>query len=182
MNRLSKEQTLKQAQLALDNVAVQRRARYYAENLRLRPPHLHEGVVLHETAQALMLRQYALHGDFFKAQDAYKVEWRQAREIVADHIKIARVAFKHDRGARQKLGLMERRKNDLAGWIAQAYTFYDAALADADIINRLATFGIISAALELGRQQVAALHTHDATRQQLKSATTPYGPPARCGI
>jgi len=48
-------------------------------------------------------------------------------------------------------GLSARRQYDLAGWLGQAQQFYNGALTDTDILNRLAAFGVTPAALEAGR-------------------------------
>jgi len=74
-------------------------------------------------------------------------------------VKIARVALKSDRGARQKLDLDGKRKVIISGWIIQAKQFYANALADAGITAKLAEFGITAEKLQSGQQQVAQVET-----------------------
>jgi hypothetical protein len=161
---------LKQAQIALDNARTDADLAEALATFGYNPARLQQGNLLREAAQTHMQRQYALYGNFIAAQDAYKESWRQTRLTYMDYIKIARVALKDDRGVRQVLGLAAPRRYDLAGWITQAQLFYKAALADTDILSRLAIFGITSAMLELGRQQVAMVDAQDATRQQQKGS------------
>ena len=47
------------------------------------------------------------------------------------------MALEHDRGALQALHLIGRRKQTLAGWIAQAQQFYAATLANGAVLYKL---------------------------------------------
>ncbi len=170
MSTLSMEQKLTRAQIAIDNVLADADLVDALASFGYNTARLHQGSALRETARTMMRQQRAIYGNFFEAQEIYKGARQQMRLGYMDHIKIARVAFKQDRGARQTLGLAAPRRFDLAGLIVQARLFYDAALADTDILSRLATFGITSATLASGHEQVIAVSARDAARQQHKGS------------
>jgi len=166
MSKRSIERTLALAQVALDNALADADLAAALLTFGYDTSRLNQGIALRDAAQTLVQQQRAAYGDLFAAQDVYKTAWQQARAPYIDLIKIARVAFEHDRGARQTLGLATRRRADLAGWHVQAQQFYDGALARADILHQLAIYGITPAMLEAGRQRVATVLACDAARRQ----------------
>ena len=79
-----------------------------------------------------------------------------------------RVAFKKEPGVATKLALNGRRKESFSGWLEQANLFYDNALANPDILNGLAKFGITEEKLQAGKTQVEELAALNAAQEKEK--------------
>jgi hypothetical protein len=170
MSRTSIEWKLARAQVAIDNALTEADLAAALATFGYDAARLRQGLALRETAQMLAERQSSEYGDLFTTQDAYVAARQQAHDTYMGFLKIARVAFEDDRGARQTLGLAERRHYDLAGWMRQAQQFYNGALINTNILSQLAAFGITPAALESGRQRVAAVIAANNIRRQRRGS------------
>ena len=84
------------------------------------------------------------------------------------HVKVSRIAFQNDRAAYQKMDLGGKRKVSLSGWLAQAKQFYINALADSEVLTKLAGFGITQAKLEAGKQLVDETEAANAAQKREK--------------
>jgi hypothetical protein len=131
---------------------------------------LRQGSALCQTARAFYQRQKNEYGALVAANNALDAAQRQTQDLYMRHVKAARVALRGDRGPQQKLGLSVQRKRRLAAWLEQAQQFYANALADADILNRLAVFDLTQAMLVDGQRRVEAVAASLAARMQHKGA------------
>lgn len=129
---------------------------------------LQEGQALLEAAQDAQQRMTAEYSEQYEATDALVDAHEAANETYLRHVKIARVALKDDRGAAEALKLRGRRKQTISGWLDQARTFYDNALADADVQSALAEFNVTSEDLTAAQSQVEAVADANSTQEQEK--------------
>ena len=129
---------------------------------------LQEGQTLLEAAQDAQQTMTTAYGDQFAATDAVEAAYDAAHAVYMRHVKIARVALKNERGAAEALKLTGDRKQTLSGWLDQARTFYDNALADADVQDALGQFGIASEDLTAAQAQVEAVADVNSTQEQEK--------------
>ena len=77
------------------------------------------------------------------------------------HVGIARAVFRSERGTRVRLGLVGDRRRDKAGRYDQALLLYTNALADPDLLGRLAVRGMGEAVLRAGAERVEAIEKAD---------------------
>jgi hypothetical protein len=168
--KTSIEDRLAQAQLAINNTiadpelsAALAKYGYTADRLR-------EGAALRDGARIHYQRQKSEYGNLLAARDAFDTAQRQAQATYMQHVKVARVALKHDRGALQTLNLAAQRKRTLYDWLAQAQQFYANALGAPSILGRLAAFGIAEALLAEGQRQIEVVAASNAARQRRQGA------------
>lgn len=167
-SRGSIEHQLVDAQVAINNALTDESLQTALAAFGYTSERLQEGKALRDTAWALCQQQKIAYGELFTARDGLKKAHRQAQERYMQCIKVARVALRYDRGAAQKLDLMVQRRRIQAEWIAQAQQFYGNALADPEVLAKLASFGITQELLEQGAQLVDKVDTHYAAQQQRK--------------
>ena len=129
---------------------------------------LEEGKALYETALALHQKQKVEYGEQFAATDARDAAQNNADAEYMRFVKIARVALKNDRAAAQKLGIDGRRKQTFSGWLSQVKQFYANALPDADILSKLAGYGVTPEKLQAGQQLTDEAEAANAAREKEK--------------
>lgn len=129
---------------------------------------LEEGRALLEAAQDAQQTMTAEYSEQYEATDALEDAHEAAHQTYIRHLKVARVALKDDRGAAEALKLRGRRKETISGWIDQARTFYDNALADEDIQDALAEFNVTTEDLNEALAQVDAVAAANSTQEQEK--------------
>ena len=129
---------------------------------------LNVGNALRQAAMQEVQRQVEEYGDQFTATDIVNQAWQQANAEYMKHVKIARVAFKNERGAFQKLALDGQRKRTLSGWLGQARQCYSNALSDTHVQNVLLGFGIDVAALTAAQALVDAAEQASAAQESEK--------------
>ena len=156
------------AQVAIDNALNNADIKAYLAQYGYESARLNEGKALLAATQQLHQKQKSEYGDQFATTTALQSVWEQANNEYMRCVKIARVALKSDRGARQKLALDGKRKVIISGWITQARQFYANALADAGITAKLAEYGITQEKLQSGQQQVAQVETANIAQKKEK--------------
>lgn len=115
------------------------------------------GKALYDSALALHQKQKMEYGEQFTATDAFNAALDNARASYMTFVKVARVAFKTDRGISGQLQLDGERKKSYAGLMSQMRQFYAAALANPAITTGLAGFGITKEKLIAGQALLAGV-------------------------
>jgi alkyl sulfatase BDS1-like metallo-beta-lactamase superfamily hydrolase len=92
--------------------------------------------------EALHANKKKEYGEQFAATDTFSRLWEEAHKEYMKHVKIARIEFEDNRLAYESLMLSGRRKNDIAGWLVQATTYYTNALQNDTFKTALAVRGI----------------------------------------
>jgi len=119
---------------------------------------------LYEQARELTNVQKKEYGDQYEATQAVQEAWDKAAVAYSAALKIARIAFKGERGAREALGLGGVRKKSLSGWIDQADRFYDNMLSRPEYITVMSTYGYDQPKIEAEYALVKAVQ--DASKVQ----------------
>lgn len=127
---------------------------------------LQEGQLLHRQVIQLMQRQQVQYGTLTAASSAHNAALRLARTIYGEHAALARIAFKHNHGMLEKLGLTAGYKQSIDGWLAQARHFYAVALAHEGVQQACSQFGLTLEKLQQGSQQVELVCTRKIEWQQ----------------
>lgn len=117
-------------------------------------PRILEGEQLLTTAEELHTKQIKEYGEQYTASDQLTVARADANELYMDHVKVARVALKKDRGHWESLLLSGDRAQSYSGWLRQAKTFYTNAIGSTAIQEKLAKFNITVEKLEAGKNLV----------------------------
>ena len=121
------------------------------------------GKTLLAKVQLLDAAQQKEYGDRYQATDALAQARQQAREQYMQHLEVARLALKNQRGIWKTLEMNGARKTNLFGWLAQARTFYHNAEL---VASALAQYNITEAELQQGASMVEAVMEAYDTRQQ----------------
>lgn len=129
---------------------------------------LQEGQALLDRAQAAQQAMLADYGRQYDATDAVRAAYEKAHTVYMQHVKIARVALKNRRGAAAALQLLGDRKESIRGWLEQATTFYDNALANDDVQTALARFNITPEVLAEAQASVQAVADANSAQEQEK--------------
>ncbi len=151
------EERLLAAQIAIHNALDDVELQGYLAAYSYGPAKLEAGRALYQATLAAQQVQQAEYGDQYDATDELNRLWEEANAAYMHYVKVARVAFRDQRGVMSRLDLYGRRKRATAGWIVQARQFYDGLLADADLVARMTEFSVTQAKLEAGRAQVDAV-------------------------
>lgn len=170
MATTSIEERLREAQVAIGNALADPALLTALGEYGYNATRLQQGRALRQQAWALYQGQKGEYGELSSAGDGLEAVQQQARATYMRYVKVARVAIEGDRGASHKLDLTTGRKRPLAKWLAQAQQFYTHALSNADILDKLAEFGITRAMLEAGQHQVDAVGEGEAVWRQRQGA------------
>ncbi len=129
---------------------------------------MNEGQTLLEDAESKQAAQKKEYGEQFAATDQLDAAMSTANKTYMRHVKIARIAFKSERGIQSALQLTGRRRQTYSGWLQQARVFYENAIADANIKSALAGFGITQTALQDASDLVEQVGTKLASQLKEK--------------
>jgi hypothetical protein len=166
--RLSTDQRLHDIGIALQNTTEDAVIKTELAEFGYTATKLAEGQALHAAAEALHRKQKEEYGEQLTATDALDTAREAANDLYLRHLKIARVAFKNDRGIQDKLDINGRRKETLSGWLGQAKQFYTTALNAPSIQASLATFGLTAAKLTAAQDLIQAVEEAAATQSREK--------------
>lgn len=157
---------LHRAQVAIDNSLsneeIQSRVAQFGYTLE----RLGEGKALYDAALQQYQEYQREHGEQLGATAHLYDIWDRADDVYIQNVRVARVAFRGNMGAFQTLDLNGRRKESLAGWLAQARQFYTNALADADIMAGLGRFGRTPEILQAGLQLINDVEAANADQEK----------------
>jgi hypothetical protein len=122
--------------------------------------------VLFTQAETLYLSQKDKYGDKVGAKDEFDALREEIEEDYNDHIDLARIVLKNNRGDLEKLQLNGKRKQAISGWMAQAKTFYTNALASTSIKEALAKKGVTEPELLTVQAKLADLENKETAKYQ----------------
>jgi hypothetical protein len=131
---------------------------------------LQQGQALLLRAEQLQRQQQAQSSAAVGSYEAYAVALKQLYRDYIKQLAVARLAFKEDRAARQKLALDGRRKEAGRVWLGQARQFYANALNDEALLQRLGQYSVTRAGLEASKQQLEAVERQTMLRQQKRAS------------
>lgn len=118
---------------------------------------LEQGQALVEAAQAAQRAQEREYAEQYDATEALQTARAAAERTYMRHLKLARIVFGRDAGARQALGLKGSRPENLSGWLDVARRFYANALASEDLLSVALRAGLTTEVLAAGKASVEAV-------------------------
>jgi hypothetical protein len=127
---------------------------------------LKEGLSMFQRANELHLKQLKEYGEQFTATDAVNDARQALNDVYLKHLKVARMAFRNERGIYQELLLPGRRNHTHSGFLSQADAFYSNALENKAISAGLAEYAITKSKLQEGLKLVNDMRAK--YRKQLK--------------
>lgn len=127
---------------------------------------LTEGLTLYNSAADLHHRTSSERGEKVGATADLHDAWAEARAKLRDHVALARIALRDNKGAQAALRLSERRASGQARWLVQARQFYARALEDDATKAALAGVGVDEAALQAGLDAVNTFESARRTRDK----------------
>jgi hypothetical protein len=142
------------AEIAIDNALANQGILDALNIVGIDLPYMETGRQHLTSAQTLLHQQQAAYGHLFSVTDSHSKALADAKLLYNEHVFIARIALKHDRGALQRLGLVGERSQKRSECIAQARQFYTNALEDADVLAQLERRTLSREMLETGLQKV----------------------------
>ena len=92
-------------------------------------------------------KQRKEYGDQYDATEKYNTKRTALNEDYADHIALARIAFKDDISAQTALGLKGKRKESVSGFSSQGLLFYNGIIANTSYKAAIAIKGVDAAEL-----------------------------------
>ena len=122
-----------------------------------------QGKALNENVWLLQTTKQDHYGSQVTSTDTVLANLAETQQVYSEHVALARLAFKDDRGMQMKLAIAGPRKRANNAWLAQAMTFYGK-------IDEMATamtgYGVSQESLQQAKAMVEALAT--ARQQQLQ--------------
>ena len=151
---ISIDQKVMERQHALDNAinhpGIQQKLNRVSYDRRT----LLKGRALNEQVRMFQLAKNDAYGTQAACTDTLQAHQAETQQGYQEHVTLARLAFKHDRGMQIKLGVVGPRKRAKDAWLAQAITFYAQ-------INEMAAalggYGVSRDVLEQSKAMVEAL-------------------------
>jgi hypothetical protein len=129
---------------------------------------MEEGKALHKKADTL---SHTRRNTWVKYQtDGSRLEqyWKEVKDVYNTDIKLARIAFRYDKGILDTLEARGARKAAIAAWLKQAMVFYANALASGEIVESLSRFGLNRAKLKEHEKLMKGLEPKIAAKEALK--------------
>lgn len=111
---------------------------------------LKEGVAMTDISEKLFHKQQRKYGELWESLEKFNNAWKKANKRYMVHVKVARIALQADKPSLLKLHLVGDRKNSFSGWLTQAGQFYNGALSEPVILEKLEGFGIKKKQLQNG--------------------------------
>nr|WKN37336.1 hypothetical protein K4G66_01270 [Tunicatimonas sp. TK19036] len=99
------------------------------------------------------------------ATDALQADCQEFKKPYTEHVALARIAFKEDRGTLSTLKVDEARKTSLGGWLTQASAFYSQLANYTEVMSR---YGVSSETIQSAQSQLQALKTRRDAQLQRK--------------
>lgn len=103
---------------------------------------LDEGLALVDTLQSTYQTQQTEYAEQFAATDTLQETVAVARAQYVRHVQLARVAFEPNSLAYDALGLDGSRREDRAGWMAQARQFYTSLQGNTEWLTAMTTLTV----------------------------------------
>ena len=119
-----------------------------------------KGKALNERVKLLQTAKKDYYGSQATSTDTMLANLAETQQMHNEHLTLARLAFKNDRGMQIKLDITGPRKKTKDGWLSQAITFYDRL---DEIAAGMARYGVSLETLQQTKAMVEALAT---TRQR----------------
>jgi len=162
------DERLLAANVAIDNAISDEEINGLLAGFGYNSEKLSSGKALYDSAQLLNQQQKTDYGDQFAATEELNQEYEEANKEYMRQVKVARVALKNDYAAFLKLGLEGQRKRTLSSWLVQARQFYNNALADTVVLEKLAVFGITQEKLQAAKQAIDDVEAANARQKKEK--------------
>ncbi len=105
-------------------------------------------------ARGVYYRQIGKYSERSVASNEFKQQWRKARKIHANDIKLSRSALRQFPNDAELLGVNDAREKNLSEWLGQSRRFYETAQAHPEIVEKLAAYGLDQTRLTAGLQEV----------------------------
>ena len=119
-----------------------------------------QGKALNEAVRMSQTIKRDEYGSQASSTDLLLGNLKETKEVYRDHITLARLAFKGNRGMNTVLELSGGRKRSTDAWLAQAANFYEKI---DEIAGPMAKYGVIPEGLQQAKAMVEAITT---ARQQ----------------
>jgi hypothetical protein len=127
---------------------------------------LDEGLGLVDAAQSAYQTQQTEYAEQYAATDTLQETAAATRATYVRHVQLARVAFDSGSLAYDALGLDGARREDRAGWMAQARQFYTSLQNNAEWLTALAELTVDEAAVTQALSDLDAVESARATQQK----------------
>ncbi len=127
-----------------------------------------EAKLLLQSANEFYIGQKNKYGDKFGAKDDFDQLKEEIEDEYNDHVALARVALKNNRGDLEKLQLNSRRDRTISGWLSQAKTFYKNAIDSATIKAALLKKGITEVEMKAVLDKISTLEQKEANKYNTK--------------
>ena len=128
-----------------------------------------EGQALYKEVYGLISESKLLRGAQLKATDDLKKLKASVYKQYIIHLKLARIAFKGDKGLDVSLLLSGKREVALSGWLKQARVFYNHALSQPETIAALAKYGVNEEKLNHGKTMLGEVESLSNMQLQAKA-------------
>jgi hypothetical protein len=169
-NKMPLVQQLASAEQAIQNSAQNSVVAGNLAEYGYAPARIAEGQALCDSARAARFAHEQAHAAQIQAADDCKTCWAHAAALYMRQLKIARVALQGVPGAARTLAFDGRRKQGMAGWLADARQFYSGLAAQPELAARLGEYGISEAKLAPARAALDALEAADQAHEQARGA------------
>lgn len=162
------EEQIRRTRVAVDAVLQHPRLQKGLTRFGYDKKKMSEGQAHYQKVAWLSNVQQQEYGESYDATDALRTAKAEARQRYTEHVEIARLALKNDRGFWKMLQLSGARKRDLFGWLMQARIFYSNAEVVKDTLGK---YNLTEAELAQGREMIEAVsQAHETRRREFSEA------------
>lgn len=138
-------------------------------------PRLQEGIDIYNEADRLFEKQRLDYIAQLEAKDIFEKAYKDANDIYIEHVTLARLALDDEHTKWLILALDGKRSRTLAGWLRQANEFYNNAVDNPEILEKIAVYGLTNEKLLEGKGKIKKVEisndNHDKAKGTAQQST-----------
>ncbi|TAJ12162.1 hypothetical protein DMA11_13995 [Marinilabiliaceae bacterium JC017] len=159
------EKFLTESKMAVDNGINKSSIAVRLGNLGYGTEQMNVGVNLVNEATQLHQNQKKEYGEQYAATDYVDMAIKALNGVYMNHLQLARIVFKNERGISEALQLTGKRKRVIPEYLAQVGLFYNNALSTLTVMEGMKRFNVLEEHLQNG---LTLLNSANAAYQQQK--------------
>jgi hypothetical protein len=136
---------------------------------------INEGAAIWQATDAACEQQKQEYAIQFAAMEVFNLAFDEANTMYLEHVGLTRLALEGFPTVRNVLGLRGKRPRRFATWLRSASRFYNNAIDNPDVLDKVAAFGLTNEMFMESRDKVKAVELandeHDKARGEAQQAT-----------
>jgi hypothetical protein len=126
------------------------------------------GLELHKKAEELYKKQKKEYSEQYKASEELDKAYNAAKQVYREHVELTRLAFRNDPSQLVSLGIEGSMHRQFSAWLTQARQFYDNAINDEKVLEKISRYNVTKEKLEKGFQLISMVEVANNKQEKEK--------------